>query len=157
MAIVTEIEQLLESYRSWVKDNTKLREIDNSWIEITTPYLDRHNDALQIYVRATNGGYLLSDDSYTISDLEASGCNLKTEKRQDLLNMTLKGFGVRLNSEALEIHATAQTFALRKHSLIQAMLAVNDLFYLARPFVESLFLRTLSHGSTKTTFVIRQR
>jgi hypothetical protein len=54
--------------------------------------------------------------------------------------MTLNGFGVKLNEETLEIHATPETFLLRKHSLIQAMLAVNDLFYLAKPMVESLFL-----------------
>ena len=53
--------------------------------------------------------------------------------------MTLNGFGVRINDEALEVHATPETFPLRKHSLIQAMLAVNDLFYLAKPVVESLF------------------
>ena len=136
---VAEIEKLMNDYRAWLKDKTTLREVDGDWIEITTPYLDRHNDALQIYTRRENGGFLLSDDSYTIQDLEASGCNLNTEKRQDLLRMTVAGFGVKLHSEALEIRATAETFALRKHNLIQAMLAVNDLFYLAKPVVESLF------------------
>jgi len=53
--------------------------------------------------------------------------------------MTLKGFGVKMNNEALEMHATAENFPLRKHNLIQAMLAVNDLFYLAQPMVASLF------------------
>jgi hypothetical protein len=140
MAIVADIEKLLEAHRAWLKEKTKLREINSSWVEITTPYLDRHNDVLQIYVRAVNGGYLLSDDSYTIHDLEASGCVLKTGKRQDLLKMTLKGFGVKLSNEALETHSTADTFPLRKHNLIQAMLAVNDLFYLAKPVVGNLFL-----------------
>jgi hypothetical protein len=74
-----------------------------------------------------------------ITTLEASGCNLHTEKRQDLLKMTLNGFGVRMNYDAMEVHATAQTFPLRKHNLIQAMLAVNDLFDLAKPIVASLF------------------
>jgi hypothetical protein len=134
-----EIEKLLQTYRAWLKDKTSLRQIDGEWVEITTPYLDRHNDSLQIYARAENGGYLLTDDSYTIRDLEASGCNLYTERRQDLLRMTLNGFGVRLQDEALEVHATAESFPLRKHNLIQAMLAVNDLFYLAKPIVESLF------------------
>jgi hypothetical protein len=127
---VAEIEKLLSDYRQWLKDKTTLREVDDTWVEITTPYLDRHNDSLQIYARQENGGFLLSDDSYTIHDLEVSGCNLHTEKRQDLL---------RMNHEALQIHATALTFPLRKHNLIQAMLAVNDLFYLAKPIVESLF------------------
>jgi hypothetical protein len=137
--IVNEIEKLLDEYRAWLKDKTTLRGVGDSWVEITTPYLDRHNDALQIYARQANGGYLLSDDSYTIHDLEASGCSLNTEKRRDLLKMTLNGFGVKLNEETLEIHATPETFPLRKHNLIQAMLAVNDLFYLAKPMVESLF------------------
>ena len=137
---VAEIEQLLHNYRAWLKDKTTLRQVNGEWVEITTPYLDRHNDALQIYIRAENGGYVLTDDRYTVHDLEASGCNLHTEKRQDLLKMTLNGFGVKLNAEALEIHATPETFPLRKHNLIQAMLAVNDLFFLAKPMVESLFL-----------------
>ena len=135
---VAEIEQLLHNYRAWLRDKTTLRQVNGEWVEITTPYLDRHNDALQIYIRVENGGYVLTDDSYTIHDLEASGCNL-TKKRQDLLKMTLNGFGVKLQDEALEVHATAESFPLKKHSLIQAMLAVNDLFYLAKPVVESLF------------------
>jgi Domain of unknown function DUF1829/Domain of unknown function DUF1828 len=139
MTVVQEIERLLNDYRAWLRDKTTLREVNGDWVEITTPYIDRHNDALQIYVRAENGGYVMTDDRYTIHDLEASGCNLHTDKRQELLRMTLNGFGVKLQDEALEVHATADTFPLRKHSLIQAMLAVNDLFYLSKPMVESLF------------------
>jgi hypothetical protein len=54
--------------------------------------------------------------------------------------MTLNGFGVRMNNEAIEVHASPESFPARKHNLIQAILAVNDLFYLAQPVVESLFL-----------------
>jgi hypothetical protein len=136
---VAEIEQLLQNYRAWLRDKTTLRQVNGEWYEITTPYLDRHNDALQIYVRAENGGYILTDDSYTVNDLEASGCRIHTDKRHDLLKMTLNGFGVRLQDEAIEGHATSENFPLKKHSLVQAMLAVNDLFYLAKPVVESLF------------------
>ena len=136
---IAEIENLMKGYREWLKDKTTLREINGSWVEITTPYLDRHNDALQIYARGEGSGYILTDDSYTIHDLESSGCNLDTEKRRDLLQMTLSGFGVKLNDRAIEVRANTENFALRKHNLIQAMLAVNDLFYLAKPVVESLF------------------
>jgi hypothetical protein len=139
MTITKEIEKLLNDYRVWLRDKTTLREVNGSWVEITTPYLDRHNDALQIYARREDDGYVLTDDSYIIHDLEASGCNLRTEKRQDILATTLAGFGVKLNNEALEVRATAENFPLRKHSLIQAMLAVNDLFYVAKPVAESLF------------------
>ena len=53
---VAEIEQLLHNYRAWLRDKTTLHEVNGEWVEITTPYLDRHNDALQIYIRAENSG-----------------------------------------------------------------------------------------------------
>ena len=139
METLDEIKKLIDSYSIWMKDKTSLRAINGSWVEITTPYLDRHNDALQIYARRDNDGILLTDDSYIIHDLEISGCNLGSPKRQDLLKMALKGFGVKMNENALEVHASPETFPSRKHDLIQAMLAVNDLFYLAQPMIASLF------------------
>ena len=76
---VAEVERLLHDYREWLQDKTILRDVNGAWVEITTPYLDRHNDALQIYARREDGGFLLTDDGYTIHDLEASGCSLNTE------------------------------------------------------------------------------
>jgi hypothetical protein len=105
---VAEIEELLRDYRDWLKDKTTLRQVNGSWVEITTPYLDRHNDALQIYARRENGGFVLTDDSYVIHDLETSGCKLDTQKRKDLLKMTLNGFGVKLNQDAIEVQATVE-------------------------------------------------
>lgn len=52
----------------------------------------------------------------------------------------MKGFGVRREDDALIVKATPRDFSLRKHNLVQAMLAANDLFYLAVPAVASLFL-----------------
>ncbi len=53
--------------------------------------------------------------------------------------MTLNGFGVQLQGNRLEVRASPENFALRKHNLVQAMLAVNDMFYMAMPMVASLF------------------
>lgn len=133
-----EIEQLLDQYRAWLKDRTVLREIDD-WVEITTPFLDRHNDYLQIYARRNDGRYLLTDDGYVIEDLELSGCRLHTSKREELLRMTLNGFGVKLEGDALQVSASPDDFAMKKHNLVQAMLAINDMFYMAEPHVASLF------------------
>jgi hypothetical protein len=136
--MIEEIQNLIDNYLSWLKDKTVLRQVKD-WVEITTPYLDRHNDYLQIYAKRQNGGYLLTDDGYVLEDLEQTGCKLESAKRQALLRITLNGFGVQANEGRLEIHASRDNFALRKHNLIQAMLAVNDLFYLAVPMVASLF------------------
>lgn len=136
--MIYEVQRLLDDYLAWLKDKTTLRQLDE-WIEITTPYLDRHNDCIQIYAKKDDAGYLLTDDGYIITDLEQSGCKLDSRKRQELLQLTLNGFGAQLRHNALEVHASPENFALRKHNLIQAMLAVNDMFYLAMPMVASIF------------------
>lgn len=136
--MIHDVQGLIDRYWIWLKDRTKLREIGD-WIEITTPYLDRHNDCLQIYAKRANGGFVLTDDGYILEDLEQSGCRIDSPKRQALFNTTLNGFGVQSDGRALEIRASTDNFALRKHNLVQAMLAVNDLFYLASPTIASLF------------------
>ena len=136
--MIQEVQKLIDEYTSWLKDKTRLRKVDD-WVEITTPYLDRHNDYIQIYAKKERDGYLLTDDGYTIDDLEQSGCRLDSEKRRKLLAITLNGFGVSLNNKALEVHSSPESFALKKHNLVQAILAVNDMFYMAVPIVASIF------------------
>ena len=136
--MIDEVRNLLDQYRTWLQDRTVLREV-RDWIEITTPYLDRHNDSLQIYVKRFNDSYLLTDDGYILSDLESSGCNIEGAKRKAIFDATVNGFGVQCKGGALQVQATEENFGLRKHSLLQAMLAVNDLFYLASPVVSAVF------------------
>ena len=121
-----------------LRNKTTFRQIDD-WVEITTPFLDRHNDRIQIYAKRRGSGYLLADGGQVLDDLEQSGCRVDGGRRQSLLTATLNGFGVHRAENQLQVHASASEFALRKHNLVQAMLAVNDLFYLAQPTTVSLF------------------
>lgn len=143
--MIDEIKKLLDDYTRWLKDKTVLKQIGTDWIEITTPHLDRHNDCIQVYVRKEGNGFVLTDDGYIISDLINTGCALDTPKRQELLKTTLAGFGVQIDDKQLIIHATSDNFSLKKHNFIQAMLAVNDLFYLATPFVAGLFVEDVTN------------
>lgn len=136
--MIGEVQSLLDQYWIWLKSRTNLRQVGD-WIEITTPYLDRHNDYLQIYAKRSNGGFVLTDCGYTVEDFELSGCKIEGIKRNDLFNMTLNGFGVETNEKALQSRASEHDFALRKHDLLQAILAVNDLFYLSPPATDILF------------------
>ena len=141
--MIKDVQILLDGYWRWLRDRTSLREIED-WVEITTPYLDRHNDCLQIYARRDKGGFVLTDDGYILEDLASSGCEIATPRRRSLLATTVAGFGVELNGNTLETNATPENFALQKHNLIQAMLAVNDLFYFESPGVGNLFLEDVA-------------
>jgi hypothetical protein len=137
--VIDEIAELLDGYARWVRDRSILRELGSQYVELTTPYLDRNNDNLQLYITRDDGGFTLTDAGETIAELRLSGCELDTDKRRALLKNTLSGFGVQLHDDEIRVRATADNFSLRKHSIVQAMLAVNDLFYLAGPTVASLF------------------
>ena len=136
---MSDVEALMDSYYAWLRDKTAWKKHE-SWTEITAPYLDRNNDYLQIYLKADNGGYVLTDDGSTIDGLLSEGCSLDSPKRKALLKMTLAGHGVTEENGRLTAHATPDNFAWKKHSLVQAMLAVGDMFFLAEPHVASLFM-----------------
>jgi len=137
--MITDIQKLIDDYAKWLRDKTQIRQVKNEWVEITTPHLDRHNDYLQIYAKKERDGYTLTDDGYILNDLEMSGCSLESPKRQEILNMTLAGFGVQRIKNMLQVEATTSNFSLKKHNLLQAMLAVNDMFFLSAPHVSSFF------------------
>ena len=138
--MIRDIQRLLDQYTAWLRDQTTLRQI-NEWVEITTPFLDRHNDHIQIYAKRDCDNWTITDDGYIIEDLKQSGCEIEPgSRRHTLLTTTLNGFGVNSDEGRLTVEANENQFSRRKHNLVQAMIAVNDLFYLAQPMVASLFL-----------------
>lgn len=136
--MITEVKMMVDGYHKWLRDNTALRSVGDC-VEITTPYMDRHNDHIQIYAVRGDGSYTLTDDGNTIADLEMCGCALDSPKRKAMLEMIVRGFGVRMSGKRIEVGASSDNFPSRKHNLIQTILAVNDMFCLSEPNVATLF------------------
>jgi len=134
-----ECQRLISDYLRWLKEGLEVSELESGGFKIATHFLDRHNDEIEIYVERRNGGLLLTDDGYTLFDLEASGMTLSTEKRKAHLQAILNGFGVHLEGGELQARATEQDFPQKKHNLMQAMLSVNDMFVMGEEHVLSLF------------------
>ena len=131
-------EALIDRYLAWLKEKLCVREVDGT-CEITTPFLDRHNDSLQIYVRPADAGLLLTDDGHVLRDLTLSGLEFNTERRKKELQAILNGFGVIQIGDELTVEASEEDFGRKKHNLLQAMLAVGDLAAMAQGVVASLF------------------
>lgn len=134
---------LVTSYLEWFKSQF-VSVKKGSYTEITTAFLDRHNDKIQIYAIKNESGYLLTDLGETLSDLFMSGVSLDKGKRKVILEGILKGFGVTQKDDELTITAEQSNQALRMNNLIQAILSVNDLFCLAQPTVYHFFLEDIS-------------
>jgi len=133
-----ECQKLIDGYVAWLRQGLSAEGIGEA-CELTTPFLDRHNDHLQVYATRRNGAILLSDDGYILSDLRTSGLEVDTPKRKMVLDGVLKGLGVRSEDNRLTVEASESNLGQRLHSLVQAMLAVNDMFVMAQPRVASFF------------------
>lgn len=108
---------------------------------VSTPFLDRHNDHIDIYVVKTANGIKITDDGYTLADLQMSGFEVNTPKRKSLFNAILNGLGVKYDTEshALYVDAIPANIGQKKHYLLQAIMAVGELVNLSQESVLSLF------------------
>jgi hypothetical protein len=133
-----ECQKLIDGYVDWLRQGLSVEELGGA-CELTTPFLDRHNDHLQVYAERRNGNIILSDDGYILSDLRTSGLEMDTPKRKMVLDGVLKGLGIRSDNGRLFVEASGTNLGQRLHSLVQAMLAINDMFVMAQPRVASFF------------------
>lgn len=143
------IDNLVNKYIDFIKENMSIDKIDETSYEIETPFLDRRNDFITIYVvfdKQDKNNIVLTDNGYTLSDLELSGLEFNTKKRKQELQTVLNGFGVQMDKDKrLFVNATAESFAHKKHNLIQALLGVNDMFVLAQNKVMNLFYEDVGY------------
>lgn len=137
--ITEEIKALVDSYAEWLRRGIQAEVVENDIVELTTPFLDRHNDHLQIYVKRVDGHFVLSDEGETIFDLASSGVDVKQPRRRETIEGLARGFGVQTERGRLYVEASRSNLGQRTHSLIQAMLSVNDMYVLARSRVASFF------------------
>lgn len=135
-----DIQKMINDYTDWLNSSFTAVQV-GEYYELTTPYLDRYNDHMQIYVKQeSNGSYLLTDDGDIITSLASSGVSVsRSPKRKKMLEHIARNFGVSINGEALEIRATQSTYPQKKHMLLQAMMTVDDMFIAEPNNVQNFF------------------
>lgn len=136
--LAAEANRLLDEYLRWLRENFRAGEVEGG-VVITTPFLDRHSDEIEIFLQKQNGGFRIGDDGYTVRDLHFGGIDLGKGSRHEQLVRILNGYGVQLDGEELWVNATLNDFPQKKHNLVQAILAVDDLHVTAKEDVLQYF------------------
>lgn len=138
---MTEIKALLNEYANFIRSEISVAKI-GEFCEITTPYLDRHNDYLQIYVKQLDDGEIfMTDDGFTISDLIASGVSIRRgSTREKAIHDIIRSFSLSLSGEDIVTTAQPETFAMRKHLMVQAMLQISDMYIAEPATIKDMFL-----------------
>lgn len=135
-----DIQAMIKEYTDWLYSGFTAVQM-GEYYELTTPYMDRYNDHLQIYVRQDqSGNYFLTDDGYIINNLKSSGVSItRSAKRKDMLNRIARNFGVTINGDCLEIQATKSSYPQKKHMLLQTMMTIDDMFIAEPNTVKNFF------------------
>jgi len=135
-AIITDF---ITTYTDWIKQNSAQR-IVNGFTEVTTPFLDQHNDMIQFYVQRSGNEFFFTDDGYTLGDLEMSGFSL-TPKRKEMIQSIAHMLNVEIKDNAIIVSTTNPSkVAEKEHIMVQAIMKISDMFYLASPKVHGLFM-----------------
>ena len=97
------------------KDTGRHRWI-GEWVEITSPVLDRRNDAIQIYARIYRGGIELTDDGYLFVE------NAPHHFMQMAKNVDVQvKYNVRFEWAELKTRAFGENLAERVQALVAAI------------------------------------
>lgn len=130
-----------KEYVDLLKQRTIESKINENTYRITTPLLDRNNDAIEVYVIKNGDQLTITDDGYIVNDLLSSGLTLKKDTLRDrYLQNILSNHGISLGSNNdLFISTNSKQYALKMHMLTQCMSKISDLFVLNRSSIVSLF------------------
>lgn len=136
-----------KDYIRWLEEEIIYKQVnDTHYTEISTPFLDMNNDYISLYYKVLDNKIIIMDDRATISNLELSGVDINSKKRKYIFNSFIKGFGIKHDSkDNLYVEATNDTFPYKKHALIQAIMAINDMFMLSSNRVSSMFIEDVEN------------
>jgi hypothetical protein len=105
--LLAEARNLANNYAAWLKERFDA-EVVGDYAVISTPFLDLHNDEIGLYVRKEADELIVTDGGNTLSDLEASGLEISTEKRKTHLQEILNGLGVAIDGQILMVERVAR-------------------------------------------------
>lgn len=138
---VSTVTSMIDEYAKWLRSRIEIKKIsETDYIEITTPFLDRDNDTIQLFLKGMEDKKIrLSDGGDTISELESIGIDVSRGRKKELVETILKQNGARLDNSEITVVTTPENFPIAKNNIIRAILAVNDLYYLAPKTVSTVF------------------
>jgi len=138
------VQKMINDYAEWLKKEITVASY-GEYVELTTPYLDRFNDYLQIYAKQNSDDTItLTDDGYIIGSLISSGMTFnKSPKRKKMLDRIAANYNVSIVGEEITTVAARHNFPQKKHMMVQAMLAIDDLFTVSPEGVKDLFIEDI--------------
>ena len=138
---MTWVNKYVKEYYDWLKEKTFIQEdSNNDWAVINTPFIGAFNDGIDIYAKIFGDKVRLSDNGETFNNLELLGVNIQGSKnRRSILDSILLNYGLKEENDELVIDSKLENFSQSKHNFLAGILEINDLYYLSKANVNSIF------------------
>ncbi|BDZ32247.1 DUF1828 domain-containing protein [Lactiplantibacillus brownii] len=96
---------LQQAYLDWATQKQVFKPQAN-FTTIQTPFVDIYHDTIELFIEKHAGHYILSDDGYTLDELDTLDLQLSpkhaSKKRQALFEQTCLNFGIQINQLKVE-------------------------------------------------------
>ncbi len=123
--------QLQQNFLKWTKDHF-LFSTSQDGVILTTPFLDLHNDCIEMLIGNDSYTYRVTDGGQTLADLEMSGVNITDQREQQLAEVFNRLGATCIDGEISATASLAGTSAAI-HSVLQGILAAQGLTFSVRP------------------------
>ncbi len=124
-----ECKKLVSGYLAWVRKGLTVHELKRGGTcVITTPFVNRINDCLQVFAERKGGMVCLHDGGDVLAELKFLSIDFKSPDQKDRLEIILNDLAVRTDGKRLFVKVSEEDVGLALNNLIQAMLAVGDLY-----------------------------
>lgn len=117
---------MIAVWTNWIRWQSKAEQVADGWTKLSFPFLDRHNDALQVHVKQDpqTGLYRITDHGSTVRDIK----HLVDFEYRVAAQAILRGFGL---DEAIGEHGEIRTdttvdrFPQALNMVLLAILAID--------------------------------
>ena len=144
--------EIKDSYIEFIKENTHVNLLEGDSQEVITPFVNTYGDGISFTIKYDGNCYILTDDGFTLWDLQLNGIDLtKKNKRHHLLKSILNYNGLELIGEEIIKKTKKNNLGQAIHDMTQVLLNVYDLSLLHPQTVPSHFLddvRSYFDGNT---------
>lgn len=127
------LELFLDEYPLWLRKNSSVKEGNNGWFELTTPYLDCHNDYIVVYAKQEKGVITIANDGELLKWTEPKSVDkiLNTYGVKVLNGELYNKSDTELEVIARELYVDCNEsdFVQKLHNLISAIIEINALKY----------------------------
>ena len=145
--------KIKDSYIEYIKENTHVNLLEGDSQEVITPFVNTYGDGISFTIKYDGKYYILTDDGFTLWDLQLNGIDLtKKNKRHHLLKSILNYNGLELMDDEIIKKTKKHNLGQAIHDMTQVLLNVYDLSLLHPQTVQSHFLedvRSYFHENTE--------